>query len=247
MRLYLIRHAESANNLVHGTEDAVRCYQTDPEITGDGHRQGALLGEHMASLGSEPRQHPNQKDHQGHYALTHLYCSLMTRSLLTAGYVAKSCALDLQALDHVHEKMGLYRYEDNGEMVGAEGPARPYFEQRFPHVRLPEWVGETGWWNRPVEPDDEFIHRVSESYREIVALHGNTDHNVALVTHSDYIDQLLNEITGTVRKPHNYASHWESNWVTHNTSITRVDFLDGSANIVYLNRIDHLPAELVSW
>jgi hypothetical protein len=52
---------------------------------------------------------------------------------------------------------------------------------------------------------------------------------------------------GVHRKPENYKTHWVSNWVFHNTSISRLDIVNESRNVVYLNRIDHLPAEMVTW
>jgi len=52
---------------------------------------------------------------------------------------------------------------------------------------------------------------------------------------------------GVSRSEENYSADWESNWVSHNTSISRIDFINGSQNVIYLNRIDHLSAELVTW
>ena len=73
------------------------------------------------------------------------------------------------------------------------------------------------------------------------------DENVALVAHGDFIDQFINELMDVDRHAHNYANHWVANWAFHNTSISRIDFVDGAHNVIYLNRIDHLPTELITW
>jgi broad specificity phosphatase PhoE len=98
-----------------------------------------------------------------------------------------------------------------------------------------------------VESETQFLTRVETSLDEIQALHGHTDHSVAMVVHGDYIDQCINHMMGVERIPVNYKNAWVANWVFHNTSISRIDIVNGSRNVVYLNRIDHLPVDLVTW
>ena len=57
------------------------------------------------------------------------------------------------------------------------------------------------------------------------------DESVALVAHGDFIDQFVNELMGVDRHRHNYDNHWVANWTFHNTSISRVDFVNGSHNL----------------
>ena len=247
MKLYLIRHAESANNAVYGTANQKSGHTPDPEITDSGHEQGKLLGQHFAMTDKEPRQHPYERSPEIHYGLTHLYCSLMSRSLLTAQYIADACSLSMVVRPDIFEYQGIYEIDENGNEIGVEGPGRSYFENRFPDAYLPEALTEKGWWDRPVERESAFIGRVKSSLDEIQALHGNTDHNVAMVVHGDYIDQCINHIMGVERIPENYNNAWVANWVFHNTSISRIDIVNESRNVVYLNRIDHLPADLVTW
>ena len=247
MKLYLIRHAESANNAVYGTDNQKAGHTSDPEITDPGHRQGQCLGRHFAMTDNEPRQHPHEKSSEIHYGLTHLYCSLMSRSLLTAQYIAEACGLNMVARPDIFEYQGIYEIDDNGNEVGVEGPGRSYFEKRFPDAHLPEELTEKGWWNRPVESETQFLSRVESSLDDIQALHGHTDHNVAMVVHGDYIDQSINQIMGVERIAENYNNPWVANWVFHNTSISRIGIVNGSRTVVYLNRIDHLPVDLVTW
>jgi 2,3-bisphosphoglycerate-dependent phosphoglycerate mutase len=247
-RLYLVRHAQSENNVIwDGTGDHQPGRKLDPEITDTGHRQAEVLARHLAHPRAEPRQHPFQQSDAADYGITHVYCSLMTRSILTADYIASECGLALQARADIFEKHGIYDVDDDGNMQGRPGPGRAYFEERFPALELPGEIDDDGWWNRPVEDEAAFLERM----KGVVAwarqrLQGNDD-QIALVAHGDFIDQFVNELMGVVRHQPNYDNHWVANWTFHNTSISRIDFVDGAHNVVYLNRIDHLPNELVSW
>ena len=247
MRLYLIRHAESANNAVYGTDDEVSSHKPDPEITETGHQQGKLLGAHLMAANVEPRQHPYETTDSKNYNLTHVYCSLMTRSLLTAAYISEAIGIPTTVLHDIFEKKGLYEINQHGEEIGVAGPGRSYFVKRFPNVNLPIGLSEAGWWNRPVESDEDFLQRVSASMDSIIQKHGGSNDKVAMVVHGDYIDQCINQLLGVKRHEQNYQSAWVSNWALHNTSISRIDIVDGSRTVVYLNRIDHLTPDLVTW
>ncbi len=247
MKFYLIRHAQSANNQLWNGSDDTEGRSPDPEITDIGHKQAELLAEHLAHPSAEPRQHPFNPGHHTGFALTHLYCSLMTRSILTAEYIASKCDIELQALHDIFEKNGVYEIDENGDLVGLPGPGRNYFIERFPVLSLPETVDDSGWWNRAAEDHDEFIERVRSVVGNLKQQPANDDTSIAMVAHGDFIDQFVNELMGVARHCHNYTSDWVANWAFHNTSISRFDFIDGAHNVVYLNRIDHLPAELVTW
>ncbi|MEM7207248.1 MAG: histidine phosphatase family protein [Pseudomonadota bacterium] len=250
MRLYLIRHAQSANNAAiaaAGGSDQAQGRCSDPEITQTGHRQSALLASHLAGPDSEPRQHPFRPVATSSFNLTHVYCSLMTRSILTAEYIAASCDLPLRALPDVFERHGLYEYDDNGHKQGVEGPGREYFEQRFSSLELPASLNNAGWWNQPVEEDPAFVERVDSVVQSVRDNRFGIDDCIALVAHGDFIDQFVNALMGVKRHDHNYSGDWSGNWSFHNTSISRIDFDEQSHTVVYLNRVDHLTPELMTW
>ena len=171
----------------------------------------------------------------------------MTRSVLTAEYIARACDLTLQALPDVFEKYGIYDVDADGNLQGLPGPGRDYFTDRFPSLRLPEDFNDAGWWSRPVEDEAAFLERMRKVVADIHRRLAHSDDNVALVAHGDFIDQFLNELMGVVRHQPNYDNHWVANWTFHNTSISRIDFVAGAHNVVYTNRIDHLPNALVTW
>jgi 2,3-bisphosphoglycerate-dependent phosphoglycerate mutase len=247
-RLYLVRHAQSENNVIwDGTGDNQPGRKVDPEITGSGHQQAEVLARHLAHPQSEPRQHPFHTGDASHYGLTHVYCSLMSRSILTAEYIAADCGLALQALPDIFEKHGMFDVGDDGNMQGQPGPGRNYFEERFPALGLPAEFNDDGWWSRPVEDEASFLDRMEKVVAWVKQRLDGNDDQVAMVAHGDFIDQFVNELMGVVRHQPNYDNHWVANWTFHNTSISRIDFVDGAHNVVYLNRIDHLPNELVTW
>ena len=246
-RLYLIRHAQSANNEIWDGSDHNPARDPDPEITATGHRQAETLAQHLAQPHAEPRQHPFRPAAQAHFGLTHVYCSLMTRSILTAEYIAGACDLELEALPDIFEKHGIYDVDENGAPRGLPGPGRDYFEQRFPRLKLPLELDPAGWWNRPFEEEAAFLERMQKVVGEIRRRLDDSDECIAMVAHGDFIDQFVNELMGVERHRHNYGNHWVANWAFHNTSISRIDFVGGSHNVIYTNRIDHLPNELVTW
>ncbi|MDH3448134.1 MAG: histidine phosphatase family protein [Gammaproteobacteria bacterium] len=246
-RLYLVRHAQSANNAIWDGSDHHPGRHPDPEITEIGHRQAHTLGQHLAHPHAEPRQHPFVAADEVRFGLTHVYCSLMTRSILTAEYIAEACGLALEAHPEIFEKHGIYEADAEGSLRGLPGPGREYFAQRFPKLRLPRNINGEGWWNRPFEEESAFVERMRKVVAETRQRLAGSDECIALVVHGDFLDQFVNELMGVDRHRHNYQNHWVANWAFHNTSISRIDFVDGAHNVVYLNRIDHLPNELVTW
>ena len=246
-RLYLVRHAQSENNVIWDGSDDHPGRSSDPEITELGHRQAETLGRHLAHPQAEPRQHPFNKSADSQFGLTHVYCSLMTRSILTAEYIAAAGNLGVEALANVFEKHGIYDVDGDGNLRGLPGPGKGYFDERFPGLKLPREFNDDGWWNRPVEDESSFVQRMQKVVSEMRQRLTDSDDNIALVAHGDFIDQFVNELMSVVRHQPNYDNHWVANWTFHNTSISRIDFVNGSNNVVYLNRIDHLPNELVTW
>jgi 2,3-bisphosphoglycerate-dependent phosphoglycerate mutase len=249
MKLYLIRHGESANNASDSSAGDTGGRVPDPELTDTGHQQAQLLADHLTDSEGDPLQHPQVRREGGQqgFGLTHVYCSLMTRSILTANYIAKACNLPLVADVDIFEKDGLYEESTEGAKTSVPGPDREYFNERFPDLQLPSTMGHGGWYDRPFETEEQFLRRSKQVALDFTQRHADTDDCVALVIHGDLIDQLVNELTGVGRHAENYTTHWVANWAFHNTSITRIDITAGSKVIVYTNRLQHLSPELVTW
>lgn len=244
MRLYLIRHAQSANNAIYARTGSYQGAVLDPDITDIGHQQAQRLAQLLADESAESR--PSLSPNGMGFGLTHLYCSLMTRTIQTATYIAQARGMKLMALDNTFERGGLYKRNEDGIRVGSLGPARAYFMTRFPDLILPESLGERGWYDRPFETVDMFVERMKTVVPELINRHLGTEDRVALVAHGHFIDQFLNELMGIERHSHNYSQRWEVNWAFHNTAISRIDFVEGTQIVFYLNRIDHLSPDLMT-
>lgn len=246
-RLYLIRHAQSTNNARWTGSDFTTDREPDPDITPIGHQQSAALASHLANAQGEPRQHPYLRMDTQAFGITHVYCSLMSRSIQTAQYVCDTLALPMVAVDDVFEKHGIYDVDADGAPSALPGPGRDYFAQRFPSLTLPAAMNDDGWWSRPFEADAAFVTRTKAAAERFATRLAASDEHIALITHGDFIDEFINQVMQVPRHQDNYQSGWLTNWTFHNTSITRIDFVDSACTCVYLNRIDHLGVAQVTW
>ena len=252
MRIYLIRHGQSEGNLDYAANAGLISENKvpDPKLTEKGHKQARLLGEHMAHPEGELIHPPwlNEDDRQpSSYGITHVYCSLMLRAVQTASYIADACNAPLTAHMDIFELEGIYNYNDKGEKIGLPGADKAFFEQNYPQLKLPAEMNPDGWYNRPFETYDMFFERTKTIFPAFEDMHGGTDDCIAIVSHGDTIDQLINELSGAPRREENYSNHWVANWAFHNTSVTRIDYVEGARTVVYTNQIRHLPPGLVSW
>jgi len=255
MKVYLIRHGQSAGNVnyfdnIGDPSRAKDHHVPDPELTDKGHEQARRLGEHMAHPEGEPVRHPwldEEERAPASHGLTHVYCSLMLRSIQTATYLAEACGLPLVAHMDLFEKEGIFTVDDDGQKVGLPGPGRDYFTERFPHLQLPDDMNPDGWYNRPFETDEMFFERSRKILPTFEEMHGGTDDCIALVTHGDTIDQIINDFSGATRHDANYENHWVANWAFHNTSVTRIDYVGQTKTVVYTNQFRHLSPNLLSW
>lgn len=245
MRVLIIRHAESANNvLAQDMEyDAyMKGRSADPPITDLGHIQVKLLTDHLAGDGTPPPDTPAHG--KGAYGITHLYCSPMLRSLQTAYPIAQALDLPLSIWIDIHEHGGMFTGNPrSGEnLVIDPGLNRRAIQKSFPGVVMPDGVTERGWWQggyedmpacygRAVRVARELHRRAAREYEEGVRS------VVALVSHGTYMDALLKALFHQVPDRGHYFHHT-------NTAITRIDFNEGNTlSLRYHNRTAHLTRE----
>jgi 2,3-bisphosphoglycerate-dependent phosphoglycerate mutase len=235
MRLYFIRHAQSTNNALFDITGAEQGRSDDPELSDLGQRQAKLLALHILEMksGLEP----------GGFGLTHLYASPMVRAAHTASEISSVTGLRLHLWEDWHETGGIWLHDETGERIGREGKNRPYLEQRFPGVNIPERIGETGWWSRPAEPETEVTARAERVWQALLERHGGTSDHVAIVSHGHFFVHVMAQIF-------DFEVGRGKAWLQkHNTAITRIDHLENefeSIVLVYQNQVSHLPPELIS-
>ncbi|MBI3943860.1 MAG: histidine phosphatase family protein [Chloroflexi bacterium] len=237
MQLFIVRHAQSANNSLIDARHRVH----DPDLTALGRRQAEIVARHLAHGRSLEPYNPltGATGTQG-YRLTHLYCSPMWRSLLTARAISQATGLVPEVWIDIHEHGGMYL--DHGAeqgLVGYPGKTRQEILAEFPGYVLPAAITERGWWTQGFEERDagwERAGRVAEILRGRAA----HDEQIALVSHGDFIDDLLKALLRQPPGRHHYYYHF-------NTALSRLDFhADGHLEVIYMNRVEHLPSELIS-
>lgn len=227
MHLYFIRHGQSTNNALWDRTGATAGRSEDPELTDVGRAQADLLARFLASTRDE-------------FRLTHLYTSLMVRSIETALAAGNALGLPATAWEDIHETGGIFRETEEGELLGLPGKSRRDFEAAYPTLNLPEGLNEHGWWNRPFEPMEARSGRAQRFLDELLARHGGGDDRVAIVSHGNFYRYVMATI---LRVPDAHAVFFDM----HNVAISRIIFprnSDEVTRITYLNRTDFLPPEL---
>ena len=197
MELYLIRHCQSENNALWEREGSGNGRNEDPVLTDLGHLQGQQLAKFLAQpYQPEPNSKQAAVNNQYGYCFTHLYCSLMRRSIQTATYIAEALDMPLVALENIHERGGIYlRNPETKINEGLAGFNRAYFEAEYPHLILPDSLGEAGWWERPYEDRDMAWQRAQIFLEALLAQHGNSDDKVAMVIHGGFYQSILHVLS----------------------------------------------------
>ncbi len=242
MQLYYIRHGQSANNLLWERTRSSDGRNDDPELTDLGRQQA----EHVARFLSQPIEEDPSAGRDVYEmtggGLTHLYTSLMVRSVATAVAIAGAVGLPLVGWADLHEEGGIYQTNEQRERIGRPGKTRAYFLENYPSLVLPEEVTDAGWWNRPYEVEAERTARGQRVWQELIARHGNTHDRVGLVSHGGFYNRFMEAVLNfSLRRPEGGA------WLhMRNTAVSRLDYANGWVDLVYQNRVDFLPRELVT-
>jgi 2,3-bisphosphoglycerate-dependent phosphoglycerate mutase len=246
MQFYFIRHGQSENNLLWQRTGSGEGRSEDPELTDVGRQQAHLLAQYLRGPDPSSTVQGHNLLNVGGFGLTHLYTSLMVRSVATGTIVARALDLPLVAWEETHERGGIHRRDEaTDERIGQPGHNRAYFEAHYPDLVLPESLGEAGWWNRPYEEPEQSLARAQRFLRELLERHGHTEDRVAVISHGGFYNHLLVTLL-RLSEPTNV---W---FILNNAAITRIDFRNQDAEgvrpiaLVYLNRVDFLPREFIT-
>ena len=160
MRLFIIRHAESANNRMAGSmhfDEYLTSRVDDPPLSDLGERQADIVAEHVAAdAHPESRQEEHPIQPYSGYGFTHLYCSPMLRAMQTAEPIARTTGLRPEVWVEIHEHGGIFlgNPRTGANMTIRPGMTRQQMRERFPGFAVPDVIPETGWWNREYEDTD---------------------------------------------------------------------------------------------
>ena len=230
MELFLIRHAESKNNIRKNDQDRV----SDPEITGN----GRLQSNHLAQFIEKGLHLPGTFHEKNEKPLDHIYCSAMKRSLETANPLGNSIRIKPEVWIDIHEVGGIYEFNsDQTKKIGKSGLNRKQIHHSFPEYVLPEDIDEKGWWNKDAESLSELSERVS---RVINTLKDRAEENIriGLVAHGGFFSSFLCALFNL--KPAEGTA-----FQTYNCSISQITFEKREKIVIqYLNKYDYLPKNL---
>jgi 2,3-bisphosphoglycerate-dependent phosphoglycerate mutase len=240
MQLYFIRHGQSTNNQLwlRPSSSEKRC--EDPELTKAGRQQASAVARYVSQAPSSTNA--PEFDHQniGGFGITHLYCSLMVRAVATGTAISQALDLPLVAWQCIHEGGGIYLDDpETGDRIGRPGKNRSYFGEHFPELILPESLDGDGWWNRPFEEHEQRYTRARRFLDKLAERHGGTEDRVAMVSHGGFYNYLLKELLELPQR----NGYWFS---LNNAAITRIDFGPEDVRLVYFNRVDFLPRDLIT-
>jgi broad specificity phosphatase PhoE len=241
MELYIVRHAQSANNVLVDPRYRV----CDPPLTELGKRQAELVAQHLSNgVNPElsawtPAETGGNHDRHG-YPITRLYCSPMARALQTARPIGQALDLAPEVWIDIHEQGGIFLdHGKAGGVVGYPGKTRSEILADFPHYVLPEGITERGWWQWGYE-ELSVCHGRAIKVAEDLGKWAASDERIAMVSHGGFIDALLKALF-------NQLPGYSLFYYHYNTAITRIDFLPGNRlDFRYLNRVTHLPPGLIS-
>lgn len=238
MEVYLIRHGQSQNNVLEsalpGSPAAQGRRHQDPELTAKGERQARCAAGFIAQGG---HLYPDERQ-ASRPMLDQLYCSPMIRALHTAQLIGRTLGLRPLVWVDLHEMGGIYLDQDGGK-VGFPGQGRSQIQARFPETQLPPEVTEEGWWQGGYEEVYRAQGRAIGVAHQLRRMSGNGG-RVGLVSHGDFLNGLLKALEDQLPGAGTY-------WEHRNTGITRLDFEPSGRMILkYLNRVEHLPAELLT-
>jgi 2,3-bisphosphoglycerate-dependent phosphoglycerate mutase len=231
MQLYFIRHGESTNNVLGTSVGRTQ----DPTLTLTGLKQAEAVAAHLAD-----KDHPESRHEDAGYHFDHLYCSPMTRALQTAQPIAQALGLQTEVWVEIHEQGGIYLDAPDGQQIGYPGLTRQAILEQFPGYRLPDNVTDEGWWTGGYESIGQAAGRAIDVAERLLQRAYQGDEILALVGHGMFTNLLLKALLNQLPSAGVYYRHY-------NTGITRVNIEpDGFVELRYLNRVNHLPPELLT-
>lgn len=246
MKLFLIRHAQSANNVLAedaAMNDYLAQRHPEPPITEIGERQAALVAQHLQNE-QYPELHQDRagaQPTQG-YGITRLFCSPMLRTLQTAQPISQAIGVQPEIWVDIHEHGGIFRGNPRlGDCEGLPGLTRQEIAAQFPGYRLVDGITDNGWWVGDYEEMEGCYARAAKVAATLRTWAPTMEgEHIGLVSHGTFLDALLKALLGQDFASQLYYTHY-------NTAISRIDFTPkGFLLLRYLNRTEHLPPDLIT-
>ncbi|MGL5405924.1 MAG: histidine phosphatase family protein [Propionibacteriaceae bacterium] len=233
MKLLLIRHGQSENNALVETTGSDYLRSPDPTITELGVQQSHAIAKEITQNANYPRP-------------THLYSSLMRRTIETATPLAEALDLPIIARTDSYERPGPYQGTALTRSVHPGSP-KSLLAGLTSRLILPADATEDGWYQGKLETTTDSESRAHRLLADLRSNHTDQD-VIALVTHGWFINTLLSAAAGIA--PPTWFHHcntattllsWESGFRDDSGTI-----LKNQLNLYWVNRYDHLTENMIS-
>lgn len=228
LKVYLIRHAESNNNLASCSMDREAYEQVrehDPTLSEGGIEEARQLGQYM-------REHPDKFDNFVDNVFMEIHCSAMTRSLQTADIISKEIGLDPIVWVDIHEVKGC-RVKDQA----FPGKSRNEILDKFPNFVLPPEVTDHGWFLQDrAETEEEAWDRAGRVWERLTHLSELDEYQgkaILIITHGLFLDFLLGKLC-------NRSMKGVPRFAFYNTGYSLIWMKKPRTVVHYLDRIEHL-------
>ena len=244
MYLYLIRHAQSANNALAepGLHNPGR--SSDPGLTERGKAQAEALRKRFEL---EREATPTRS--------VEVWSSPMRRCLLTSSAVGSGLGVRVRVRSDLHEHGGCFEGARGGEgaPIGHTGMTREEIEKEFPICDAPKDM-ENGWWDpsrgcESVVDAQSRVDKVSKwLWGKARAMHDGDEPraDVYVVAHGMFIDILLKTLFDSPRT----TGKQSSLFCSQNACVHRLHFdiaTDGPCvGFQVFNDVTHLAQEIRS-
>jgi probable phosphoglycerate mutase len=221
LRLILIRHGESYNNIHHeiSRQQYLENRQSDPPLTEIGRKQAHETAQYLAS-----------RKHALLHSIDEIHVSPFRRTLETARPLAEALEVEPRVKTDIYEVGGVHV-----DGVGQGGMTKSEMLKEFPTYKLTEDVTDEGWYSlAKKETREQGRSRVEQVYGRLLqqATEAKEDKTIILVVHGDFIDFLLQTAFGIVS---------EKAFPCWNTCITVLDIdKTGKPMILMHNTVEHL-------
>lgn len=234
MKIFIIRHAESENNMNWHFDRDDTNRSNDPAISDLGQKQAVCLTAFL-------------QDHLEEFDFTRIYISPFLRTLQTAAAFHHLYDVPKVVWTPIHENGGCIDNDsETGEWRGASGMGRSEIQAKFPHFEISDEIGEEGWWSRPTsEPRNERSIRASQVIKKLAQKFETTNEHIALVSHGGFHHNIINALIGV----NGSSGYW---FEVQNTGITC--FVSGNERgngfdpkewrIDFVNRNEWLPKDM---
>lgn len=249
MQLYFIRHGQSENNAIWDEKSYSAARVSDPRLTEKGVLQASYLAEFLAQSRATSGDDWIDSQNCAGFKLTHLYCSFMERAIQTGSILSERLGIPLFAHPDMFEVGGIYLetlVEDQPVISTEYGLTPADLKQRYPKLQWVQPIGDQGWWQGGREDRPARMERAKKVIAYLYEQHGGTEDRVAVITHGSFFGYLFRTLFHLDLEYTGSTGSLPYGLLLNNCGITRFEISEQKATLVYHNRVDFMPCELIT-